>query len=70
VTCEHGGGFLAAGVLGAGAIDLAGVSGFEEADPEIGLHPFAGGSLASSSRCLLTTVATGGAASWLVLGEA
>jgi 3-oxoacyl-[acyl-carrier-protein] synthase II len=71
VVGEYGGGFLGAAVLAAsgacfGAVD----SGFEP-DPELGLTPSNLSFSNTSSRpgaVLVTSLAAGGAASWLVLG--
>lgn len=70
VTGEYGGGFLAAAVLAATGSPASPAAGFAEPDPEIGLAPYGGapGSLPPGRRTVLvTSVASGGAASWLVL---
>jgi len=69
VVGEYGGGFLGAAVLAASGAcfgDVSGAAGFE-ADPELGIVP---GDLAKTSPAtiLVTSLAAGGAASWLVLG--
>jgi 3-oxoacyl-[acyl-carrier-protein] synthase II len=67
VTGEYGGGFLAAAVLSVGTC-FGRTAGFEEADPKLGLVPHDGSPLPAPSTVLVTSVAAGGAASWLVLG--
>ncbi|HYN19870.1 MAG TPA: beta-ketoacyl synthase N-terminal-like domain-containing protein [Thermoanaerobaculia bacterium] len=68
VTGEYGGGFLAATVLAAAGASFGPAAGFEESDPELGVVPHDGSRLAPPSTVLVTSVAVGGAASWLVLG--
>ncbi len=70
VTGEYGGGFLAAAVLAAGGAPFGPTFGFEEPDPELGIVPHDGSPLAPPSTVLVTSVAAGGAASWLVLEAA
>ncbi|HVG08968.1 MAG TPA: beta-ketoacyl synthase N-terminal-like domain-containing protein [Thermoanaerobaculia bacterium] len=70
VTGEYGGGFLAAAVLAAGGAPFGPAAGFEEADPELGIVPHDGSLLPPPSTVLVTSVAAGGAASWLVLEAA
>jgi 3-oxoacyl-[acyl-carrier-protein] synthase II len=67
VTGEYGGGFLAAAVLSMDGV-YGPAAGFQEPDPRLGLVPHDGSPLPASSRILVTSVAAGGAASWLVLG--
>jgi 3-oxoacyl-[acyl-carrier-protein] synthase II len=67
VTGEYGGGFLAAAVLSASS-PSGPAAGFREPDPELGLAPYGGPPLPVPSTVLVTSVAAGGAASWLVLG--
>lgn len=68
VTGEYGGGFLAAAVLAVGT-PFGRTAGFEEPDPDLGLVPHDGSPLPAPSTVLVTSVAAGGAASWLVLGK-
>jgi 3-oxoacyl-[acyl-carrier-protein] synthase II len=72
VTGEYGGGFLAAAVLVAAGCPLGPTPGFAEADPELdpdlGMVPHRGGPLPARGRVLVSTLAAGGAAAWLVLG--
>ena len=65
---EYGGGFLGAAVLAAAGSRFGPAAGFAEADPELGLVPHDGSRLPAPSTVLVTSVAAGGAASWLVLG--
>jgi 3-oxoacyl-[acyl-carrier-protein] synthase II len=67
VTGEYGGGFLAAAVLAAAGAPFGPVAGFGEPDPELGVVPHDGARLAAPSRVLVTSLAAGGAATWLVL---
>ena len=65
VTGEYGGGFLAAALL---ALDgAAPTAGFERADPELGLSPITEAGAGPVSRVLVSTIASGGPACWLVL---
>lgn len=68
VTGEYGGGFLAAAVLAVGT-PFGPTAGFAEPDPDLGLVPHDGSPLPAPSTVLVTSVAAGGAASWLVLGK-
>lgn len=67
VTGEYGGGFLGAAVLAAAGAPFGPTAGFEEPDPELGVVPHDGSPLPPPSTVLVTSVAAGGAASWLVL---
>lgn len=66
-TGEYGGGFLGAAVLAAAGAAFGPTAGFEEPDPELGVVPHDGSPLPPPSTVLVTSVAAGGAASWLVL---
>jgi 3-oxoacyl-[acyl-carrier-protein] synthase II len=68
-TGEYGGGHLAAAVLAAGGGEFGPTAGFEEPDPELGLHPHRGGPL-PAGRVLASSLAAGGAGAWLVLEPA
>lgn len=68
VTGEYGGGFLGAAVLAAAGAPFGPTAGFEEPDAELGVVPHDGSRLAPPSTVLVTSVAAGGAAAWLVLG--
>jgi len=67
VVGEYGGGILASGLLALEGAPFGRTTGFEEPDPEVGVEPHAGGPLELPSRVLLTGLASGGAAAWLVL---
>lgn len=67
VTGEYGGGLLASAVLAATAREAGATAGFSEPDPELDVHPHAGGPLSPSTYTLVTSLASGGAASWLLL---
>jgi hypothetical protein len=68
-TGEYGGGFLAAAVLAAGAQEFGPTTGFERVDPELGLRPHDGRGLPRAEAVLVSSLAAGGAAAWLVLGS-
>lgn len=68
VVGEYGGGFLTAMVLAAGGADFGPTLGFAEPDPELGVVPHDGSPLPPPSTLLVTSLAAGGAAAWLVLG--
>jgi 3-oxoacyl-[acyl-carrier-protein] synthase II len=70
VTGEYGGGHLAAAVLAAGGAEFGPTAGFESFDPEVGITPHAGGALPARPRVLVTSLAAGGAAAWVVLESA
>ena len=70
VVGEYGGGILAPGVLALEGATFGPTLGFEEPDPEVGVAPHGGGALETPSRVLLTGLASGGAAGWLVLERA
>jgi len=71
---EYGGGFLGAAVLGAAGSRFGATPGFEEVDPELGVVPLTPDPSPIPSHppgeglLLVTSLAAGGAASWLVLG--
>jgi 3-oxoacyl-[acyl-carrier-protein] synthase II len=68
VVGEYGGGFLAAAVLAASGAPFGPTPGFAEIDPELGVAPHRGGPLPAPARVLVSTVAAGGAAAWLLFG--
>ena len=70
VVGEYGGGLLTAGLLALQGSPFGPTPGFTEPDPELGVAPHAGGTLAIPARVLLTGLASGGAAGWLVLEQA
>jgi 3-oxoacyl-[acyl-carrier-protein] synthase II len=67
VTGQYGGGFLASAVLAASEQEFAATAGFSEPDPELGVIPHGGGPLPPADITLVTSLASGGAASWLLL---
>jgi 3-oxoacyl-[acyl-carrier-protein] synthase II len=67
VTGEYGGGVLAAAVLAVLGAPFGPTAGFADPDPELGLVPHDGSELPPPSRVLVTSVAAGGAAAWLLL---
>ena len=68
VAGEHGGGLLAAAVLTAAGAEPGPTAGFVEPDPELGLVPHDGHPLPAPRTLLVTSLAVGGAASWVLLG--
>lgn len=64
---EYGGGQLAAAVLAAAGQTFP-TAGFETADPALGLTPHDGSPLPAAKRLLVSALATGGSAAWVVLG--
>ncbi|HEX7184255.1 MAG TPA: beta-ketoacyl synthase N-terminal-like domain-containing protein [Thermoanaerobaculia bacterium] len=66
---EYGGGFLGAAVLAAAGSCFGPAAGFQEPDPELGIALHDGSPLPRPSTVLVTSLAAGGAASWLVLGS-
>jgi 3-oxoacyl-[acyl-carrier-protein] synthase II len=70
VVGEYGGGILASGLLALEGAPFGLTPGFAEPDPEVGVAPHGGGALEIPWRVLLTGLAAGGAAGWLVLERA
>jgi 3-oxoacyl-[acyl-carrier-protein] synthase II len=68
VTGEHGGGFLAAAVLAAAGAPVATAAGFAP-DPALGVSPANGALLPAPRLTLVTSLAAGGAAAWLLLSS-
>ena len=68
VTGEHGGGFLAAAVLAAAGAPVAAPAGFAP-DPALGVAPANGTPLPAPRLTLVTSLAAGGAAAWLLLSS-
>ncbi|MCC6991778.1 MAG: beta-ketoacyl synthase chain length factor [Acidobacteria bacterium] len=64
---EYGGAFMAAAVLGATEPAAGPTIGFADVDPELGVTPHQGGALPPADITLVTSLASGGAASWLLL---
>jgi 3-oxoacyl-[acyl-carrier-protein] synthase II len=71
VTGEYGGGFLAAAVLAAAVAGVAAAptAGFGEPDPDLGVSPHDGSPLPPPRALLVSSLAAGGAAAWLILGR-
>jgi 3-oxoacyl-[acyl-carrier-protein] synthase II len=67
---EYGGGFLGAAVLAASGAPFGPTPGFAEPDPELGIVPHDGRELPPPSAVLVTSLAAGGAAAWVVLRAA
>ena len=70
VTGEYGGGILAPGLLALMGAQFGATPGFARPDPAGGVTPHRGGALQEMSRVLLTGLASGGGAAWLVLERA
>jgi len=67
VVGEYGGGLLAAAVLVASGAAPGPTHGFATPDPELGVVPHDGSSWPRPRRVLVSALAAGGAASWLIL---
>lgn len=67
VTGQYGGGFLGSAVLAAAEDNLGPTAGFAERDPGLGITPHGGGPLPDTNYTLVTSLASGGTASWLIL---
>jgi 3-oxoacyl-[acyl-carrier-protein] synthase II len=67
VTGEHAGGHLVAAVLAAAGAPAWATAGVTTPDPALGVVPHDGSPLPAARRVLVTALAAGGAASWLVL---
>ncbi len=70
VVGEYGGGILAPALLALEGAHIGPTPGFEEPDPEVGVAPHDGGGMEIPARILLTGLASGGAAAWVVLERA
>jgi minimal PKS chain-length factor (CLF/KS beta) len=70
VTGQYGGGFLAAGVLAMSDLQFAPTVGFSEPDPDLGVIPHGGEHLPAADILLMTSLASGGSASWLLFEKA
>lgn len=70
IVGEYGGAFLAAAILAASMTHAPAIAGFIEPDPALDIVPHGGGALESTDVTLVSSVASGGAASWLLLGAA
>jgi 3-oxoacyl-[acyl-carrier-protein] synthase II len=69
VVGEYGGGFLASAILAAGGTALGPAAGFRSIDPALGVTPHDGSPL-PGGLTLVTSLAAGGSASWLLLENA
>lgn len=67
VTGQYGGGFLGAAVLSINDTEFGPTAGFNEPDPSLGINPHGGGTLPAAPYTLVTSLASGGTASWLIL---
>ena len=67
VTGEYGGAFLGAAILATAGASFGRAVGAEEPDPELGVAPHDGTELPSARRFLVSSLASGGSAAWLVL---
>lgn len=67
IVGEYGGGILAPALLALTGCLFGPTPGFEQVDPECGLTPFDGKVRVAPSCVLLTGLASGGAAAWMVL---
>jgi hypothetical protein len=67
VIAEYGGAQLAAAVLATAGAEFGPTAGYEAFDPELRVTPHAGGPLPALRRVLVTSLAGGGAAAWVVL---
>lgn len=67
LTGEYGGGFLAAAVLAAAGRRCGPTPGFAVADPALGVVPHDGAELPPPRRLLVSSLAAGGSAAWVIL---
>lgn len=67
VVGEYGGGIIAPALLALGGSRFGPVPGCGEPDPELGVTLHGGGTELRPARLLLTGLASGGAAAWLIL---
>jgi hypothetical protein len=70
VTGEYGGGTLAPALLALEGAPFGPTPGFSEIDPEVQVTPHRGEALPAPERILMTALASGGGAAWLVLERA
>jgi 3-oxoacyl-[acyl-carrier-protein] synthase II len=70
VIGEYGGAALGAAVLHTAGVPGAATPGFAERDPELEVVPHDGSPLPAPRRVLVSSLAAGGAASWLLLDAA
>ncbi len=67
VTGEHAGGLFAAAVLALEGAAFGPTPGFAEIDPELGVAPHDGTLFTRPSKLLISSLAVGGAAAWVLL---
>ena len=67
VTGEYGGGHLASAILAVRQDEFGPTRGLREEDPELGVTPHEGGRLPPVHHLLVSSLAAGGAAAWIVL---
>ena len=67
VTGEYGGGILGPALLALEGASFGPTPGFAEIDPEVEVAPHRGAASPAPERVLLTGLASGGGAAWLVL---
>jgi 3-oxoacyl-[acyl-carrier-protein] synthase II len=67
VTAEYGGAQIAAAVLATAGAEFGPTAGFEAYDPRLRVTPHAGGPLPGPRLALVTGLAGGGSAAWVVL---
>jgi 3-oxoacyl-[acyl-carrier-protein] synthase II len=70
IVGEYGGGLLATAVLIAAGSSPGPTHGFVSADPELDLVPYDGSGLPPPRRVLVSALAAGGTAAWLILERA
>jgi len=70
VTGEYAGGFLAAAVLAAAGRRFGAPPGFAEPDDALGVSPHDGSPLPPPRRLLVSSLAAGGSAAWVILEAA
>lgn len=70
VTGEYGGGTLAPALLALQGAPFGPTPGFAEIDPEVAVAPHGGAVFAAPERVLMSGLASGGSAAWLVLERA
>jgi 3-oxoacyl-[acyl-carrier-protein] synthase II len=67
---EYGGGFLAASLWGLATRASPAALATERPDPQLGMSSLGGAALPPAERVLVSSLAVGGAAAWLVWGQA
>jgi len=64
---EYGGGFLASALMSVAGGEFGPTAGFDHPDPHLHIRPFGGGTLPPAPLTLVTSLSSGGSASWLLL---